>query len=129
MLMNGKGILILARIVIALTWFYQGIWLKVIARDPHHLEIVTRVGLPKPALALTMIGIGEGLLGLAVLLGVFPRLIACFQIAIILAMNLTAILASGGAIHEPAGLLIGNAPLLLCMAMVGFNRPKAASRP
>jgi uncharacterized membrane protein YphA (DoxX/SURF4 family) len=121
MLMNGGAFAWAMRLTVALTWFYQGLWLKVIARDPHHLEIVTRVGLPHPATALAIIGIGEGLIGMAVLLGIFPRIIAALQIGIILAMNLTAIFGSGGAIREPLGLLIGNAPLLLCIAFVGWG--------
>jgi uncharacterized membrane protein YphA (DoxX/SURF4 family) len=116
-----------ARIIVALTWFYQGLWLKIFARDPHHLEIVERVGLPHPSIALTVIGICEGLLGVAVLSGLFPRSVAAFQIAVVLAMNLTAIFGSNGAIREPIGLLIGNFPLLLCIVLAGW-RGSALSR-
>jgi uncharacterized membrane protein YphA (DoxX/SURF4 family) len=126
MLVIDRGFVSAARIIVALTWFYQGLWLKVIARDPHHLEIVERVGLPHPLIALSVIGVCEGLLAIAVLSGFFPRAVAGFQIAVILSMNLTAILGSGGAIREPIGLLLGNAPLLLCIALVGWGRSVSA---
>lgn len=121
MLVIDRAFVVAARIIIALTWFYQGLWLKVIARDPHHLEIVQKVGLPRPELALTTIGIGETLIGLAVLSGFFPRSVTVFQIVLILTMNLTAIVGSRGAIREPIGLLLGNMPLLLCIALVGWH--------
>jgi uncharacterized membrane protein YphA (DoxX/SURF4 family) len=126
MLMIDRAFILTARFIVAFTWFYQGLWLKVIARDPHHLGIVRHVGLPQPELALLVIGFGEMLLGFAVLSGIYPRTIAAFQIVLILAMNLTAI--SGGAISEPAGLLVGNAPLLLCIALAGW-RGSASTRP
>jgi len=128
MLVIDRAFILAARIIVALTWLYQGLWLKVIARDPHHLEIVQRVGLPHPELALMTIGIGESLLGLAVLSGFFPRSVAAFQIVLILAMNLTAIIGSGGAIREPMGLLLGNMPLLLCIALVGWHGSASSRR-
>lgn len=81
MLVIDRAFVMAARIIVALTWFYQGLWLKIIARDPHHLEIVQRVGLPYPEIAILVIGIGEGLLGFAVLSGFFrarsPRSKSC----------------------------------------------------
>ncbi|MHA3772523.1 DoxX-like family protein [Verrucomicrobiota bacterium sgz303538] len=111
------------RAIVALTWLYQGFWLKVVALDPHHLEIVTHVGFSSPEIALRLIGLGETLLGLGVLSGILYRWIALFQIVLIVAMNVTGILFGGGSIAHPAGLLIGNLPLLFCIALVGWYGP------
>jgi len=127
-LVTVPAFILAARLVVALTWFYQGLWLKIIARDPHHLEIVQRVGIPYPEAALGLIGAGESLLGFAVLCRIFPRTIAAVQIALILAMNLTAIAGGRGVIKEPLSLLLGNMPLLLCIAFVGWHRPDSPGK-
>ena len=111
------------RVIVALVWLYQGLWLKVIAVDPHHLEIVTQVGFSSPLLALRLIGAGETLLALGVLSGLLHRWIALFQIVLIVAMNVSGILFGGGEIAHPAGLIIGNLPLLFCIALVGLYGP------
>src|SRR5438552_1897792 len=106
--------LLAVRIAVAATWLYQGLWLKVIAADPQHLAVVTSVGGPLPPLLfLRVIGIGETLLGVAVLSGVWHRFLAVFQIALLLAMNTLGILFGRGAIEHPVGLFVQNLPFLL----------------
>ena len=119
--------LLFVRLTIALTWIYQGLWLKVIVRDPHHLEIVRSVGFPDATAAMLAIGACETLLAAGVLSGLFHRAISTFQIVILLAMNLTGILFGGGNISHPFGLLIGNLPLLICIALIGLYGPGALS--
>jgi uncharacterized membrane protein YphA (DoxX/SURF4 family) len=113
----------LGRVIVALVWLYQGLWLKVIAVDPHHLEIVTQVGFASPLMALRLIGAGETLLALGVLSGLFYRWISLFQILLLVAMNASGILFGGGKIAQPVGLIIGNLPLLFCIALVGLHGP------
>ena len=115
------------RLVVSLVWLYQGLWLKVITRDAHHLSIVASVGLPKPEIAMLMIGLGETMIGAAVLSGLFHRLVSGFQIILLLAMNLTGILFGGGNVTNPAGLLIGNLPLIMCILAIGLYGPGAWS--
>jgi uncharacterized membrane protein YphA (DoxX/SURF4 family) len=120
--------LLAVRIVVAGTWFYQGLWLKVIATDPHHLAVVQSVGGPiPPLLFLNVIGIGETLLGLAVLAGVWHRFIAGFQVALLSAMNTLGILFGGSAIEQPVGLIIQNLPFLICVILLGTYGPGALS--
>lgn len=125
----SSAFLTAVRISIALVWLYQGLWLKIVAADAHHLEIVRQVGFTSPLLAMRLIGVGETLLGIGVLSGFYPRAVAALQIAIILAMNVTGILFGGGSIPDPAGLLIGNLPLLLCIALTGLVQRSPAPSP
>lgn len=117
--------LMVVRCVVALVWLYEGLWLKVVAHDPHQLAIVKSFafGPLTPVMLMTLIGCGETLLGLAVLSGLFARFMAWFQGLLLIAMNLTGILFGGGQIAQPVGLLIHNLPLLVCIALLGVCGP------
>lgn len=108
----------LLRGVLALTWLYQGLWLKLIVRDPQHLQVVESVG-PVAGLApadfLTLIGAGETLLALGILSGLLHNFVALFQIALLVSMNSIGILSGG--VEKPLGLVVGNLPLLVCMLL------------
>jgi uncharacterized membrane protein YphA (DoxX/SURF4 family) len=100
------------RVVLAVVWFYNGLWLKILAVDPHHAQIVaTTLGHP---LWLTAIGVGETLLALGILSGRAGTVINAVQIALVVAMNLVAI--GGGQIEKPAALIVSNLPLITCAA-------------
>lgn len=117
---------LVVRVAIAATWLYQGLWLKVIAADPHHLAIVESIGGPMTPLAfLRLIGAGETLLALGVLSGVWHRFLAVFQIALLVAMNALGILFGGGAIERPLRLVVQNLPFILCVALLGLHGPGA----
>lgn len=102
------------RAIVALTWLYQGLWLKLIVADPHHLQVVTGAGLP--GWFMSVIGAGETLLGLGVLSGLFNRFVCWFQLGLLLAMNSIGILTGG--VPDPAGLIIGNLPLVACILVL-----------
>ncbi len=116
-----SGLLLAVRCVMAAVWFYNGLWLKLIARDAHHLEIVSAVvagtRVP-PVVGLSVIGGGETLLALGVLSGLWPRFVNGFQIGLLVVMNVCGIIFGGGAIERPVGLLIANLPLIACASMV-----------
>ncbi len=111
-------------------WIYNGLWLKVIALDPHHLEIMTSVsqatGL-EPAFLLRLIGGCETLLGVGIISGLFYKFVSYFQIFIILLMNLIGSVFGGGAIQHPFGLIISNLPTIMCAVIVAANGPGAFS--
>jgi uncharacterized membrane protein YphA (DoxX/SURF4 family) len=107
---------------VALTWLYEGLWMKLVARDPHELAIVAAVGGPGGLSSeqfLRLIGIGEALLGLGVLSGLWTRPLASLQILLLLAMNLIGSVWGGGNIARPVGLVIKNLPFLMCIYLVG----------
>ncbi len=120
------GFLFAVRCVMALVWFYNGLWLKIWARDVHHLAIVTsataNTGI-EPGFAMIFIGGGETLLALGLLSGLWPRFVNAFQICLLLSMNIAGIILGGGAIERPVGLLIANLPLMLCAALVMIFGP------
>lgn len=127
--MNPKLIFAI-RLALAAVWFYNGLWLKVIALDAHHLEIVRSVSNSsgiEPALLLRLIGSAETLLGIGIVSGLFYRFVSYFQIFIILLMNLIGSIGSGGAIGHPFGLVISNLPTIMCALVVATNGPGAYS--
>lgn len=115
------------RVVLAAVWFYNGLWLKVIAVDPHHLEIVSSIasGGIDPLTLMRMIGGCETLLAIGILSGLFHRFVNYFQIAIVLAMNIIGIMFGGDTIPNPAGLIISNLPLVMCALVVALEGPGA----
>ena len=116
----NRWFLFVVRLVVATTWFYQGLWLKVVLADPQQLAIVRSAGGPlTPLFFLRLIGIGETLIGVAVLAAIWPRSIAAVQVALVVAMNTGGILFGGGAIDRPIGLIVQNLPFLVCVILLG----------
>jgi uncharacterized membrane protein YphA (DoxX/SURF4 family) len=118
------------RIVLALVWLYNGLWLKIIALDPHHLEIVTSVAKDTgidAVIVLRSIGACESLLGIGILSGLFHRFVSYFQIIVILLMNVCGAIFGGGAIQHPFGLVISNLPTIACATVVLIYGPGAYS--
>jgi uncharacterized membrane protein YphA (DoxX/SURF4 family) len=121
------NLLLAIRIVLALVWLYNGLWLKVILVDAHHLQIVRSVlgNYIDPVVGVRLIGSCETLLGIGILSGLFSRFVSIFQIIVILAMNVCGSLFGGGAIAHPVGLLISNLPTLMCAAIIAAEGPGA----
>lgn len=126
--MNPQLILFM-RIALAAIWFYNGLWMKVIALDAHHLQIVSSVasGHIDAAVLLRSIGGCETLLAIGILSGLFHRFVNYFQIAVIVLMNLIGIAFGGGAIEHPVGLLLSNVPTVLCALTVALYGPGACA--
>ena len=104
------------RLVLALTWLYQGLWVKLIVVDPHHLAIVEGVFPASPRAFLSLIGAGETLLGLGIASGLVYRFVTAFQAILLISMNAVGILSGG--VPQPLGLIVGNLPLLMCMLLI-----------
>jgi uncharacterized membrane protein YphA (DoxX/SURF4 family) len=123
--MNQKMVFAI-RVVLALIWLYNGLWLKVIALDPHHLEILRSVGHGNdPVLLSRLIGTCETLLGCGILSGLFYRFVSYFQIGIILLMNVIGSVFASGSIPHPVGLIISNLPTIMCALIVATYGPGA----
>lgn len=120
------------RLVLASVWLYNGLWLKVVQLDPHHLEIVRSVcagSSVDPTIVLRAIGSCETLLAVGILSGLFYRFVSYFQILIVLAMNLIGGIGGSGSIPHPFGLIISNLPLLMCALIVAVKGPGAYAIP
>jgi len=116
----------LIRCVLALIWLYNGLWLKILHVDPHHLEIVQavfQVSVNQAANFLNIIGGLETLLGIGILSGLFYRFVNYFQVFILILMNSVGIVSGEGSISNPAGLLIMNFPTILCAIIVARYGP------
>lgn len=127
--MNDKMIFAI-RCVLALIWLYNGLWLKIIEVDPHHLQIVSGIARSigrSPKEFLLIIGALETLLAAGILSGLLNRFVSYFQIGIILLMNTIGIIYGGGAIKDPLGLIIMNLPVIMCALMVARYGPGAYS--
>lgn len=124
----GPKFLFLIRCVLALIWLYNGLWLKILDVDPHHLEIVQSVfsvSINQAANFLNLIGALETLLGIGIISGLFHRFVNYFQVFILLAMNTIGIVSGEGSISNPAGLLIMNLPTILCAIIIARLGPGA----
>lgn len=97
------------RVAVAATWFYQGLWHKLLAVDARHLEIVASApSFLSPRLALGLIGGVETLFGIAVLLRWRQRIFAWLQIGMLVGMNAAGILFAGDRIPDIGGMLTMN---------------------
>jgi uncharacterized membrane protein YphA (DoxX/SURF4 family) len=123
--MAMKSFLLLVRLAMALVWLYNGFWLKIVLRDPHHRAIVAAVfGHDWRAdLGLIFIGSAETLLALGIASGMAHRFVNSIQIVVLLAMNIVGIVCGGGEIAHPVGLLIQNLPLICCAALIIVQGP------
>lgn len=118
------------RCVLSIIWFYNGLWLKILHVDPHHLEIVQsvfQVSVNQAADFLNIIGGLETLLAVGILSGLFHRFVNYFQVFILIAMNSIGIVSGEGTIADPAGLLIMNLPTVMCGIAVAKYGPGAWS--
>jgi uncharacterized membrane protein YphA (DoxX/SURF4 family) len=114
--------LILLRLAVAITWFYEGLYLKLLVRDASQLKVIAATtGSGQGATVLTLIGVGQTLLGLCVLIGLWTRPLAIVQIVAIIALYAAAI--AQGAIGNPASVIVANLPLLACLGMLAAHGP------
>ncbi len=115
--------LLLPRIAVAVLWFYQGLYLILLLHDPHALKIVASLlGASHASMALTLVGVGETLLGLAVLIGLWTRPVAIVQIVLVLALNLLAY-THRGLFPHPDELFVYNLPFFACLGMLAIHGP------
>ncbi|MFO1031318.1 MAG: DoxX-like family protein [Planctomycetota bacterium] len=119
-LLPPRGLVLAA---VAAVWLYEGLWCKLLRGDPRQFEIVAavprfgaRFGVP----FLLGLGVVEVLVGLWVLLPVAPILCATAQTVLLVALNTNGLLWSRHLIHDPAGMVVKNAALLV-LAWVGAS--------
>ena len=122
----NKNMVFAIRVVLASIWLYNGLWLKVIALDPHHLDILRSVGNgTDPVFLSRLLGSCETLLGCGILSGLLYRFVSYFQIGVILLMNVIGSIFGGGTIPHPFGLIISNLPTIMCALIVAQYGPGA----
>jgi len=109
---------LLIRSAIAAVWLYEGLWCKVLGRDPSQERIVEAVPFLGPSVGpvfLRALGVLESLLGVWVLSGWEPVWAAAVQTALLVGMNVNGLLFARRLIHDPVGMVVKNAALIVLM--------------
>ena len=115
---------------LAALWAYEGLWLKVIARNPHELDIVRsavgNIGLPALP-SMIAIGIAETALAIGIVSGIWARPVAWFQLIVLFVMQ--SIGSIFGGIKNPVDLWVHSLPtyagiILLISCAQGRNERK-----
>jgi uncharacterized membrane protein YphA (DoxX/SURF4 family) len=103
--------LLLIRIAIALVWFYEGLWCKLLGRVPNQESIVREVPFLGPPIArsfLMGLGVLECVLGIWTFAGNQLWWAAFVQTTLLIGMNACGLLWARRRIHDPAGMLVKN---------------------
>ena len=116
----------LIRTAVAAVWLYEGMWCKLLGRQPHELEVVEAVpnyGARFGAPFLKSLGAVEVALGVWVMTAVEPRLCAITQTLLLVALNGSGLMWSRHIIHDPGGMVVKNfAFLILAWVAASLSR-------
>lgn len=110
----GRGRQLVAAAVAAV-WLHQGLWCKVLGREPRHERIVADVpgiGLGNARTATVAIGAVEVALAAWLLTGRRPVAAATAQTALLAAMNVGGILVARDRIPTPTRMVVRNLGLV-----------------
>jgi len=114
------------RFAVAAVWLYEGLWCKVLGREPRQLQVVEAVphfGPRVGPLLLTTLGLGEIGLAIWVLSGIAPGPCALAQTVLLTALNASGLIWARHIIHDPGGMVVKNfAFLVLAWVAAGLSR-------
>jgi len=105
-------VLLFLRFAVALVWLYNGLFLKVLFVDPEQLALMSAAMGGAGGWMLGLLGMGETGLALWIATGWRYAWAMAVQTFAVVMLNLAGIVFGGYA--DPAGLLIGNLPLMMC---------------
>lgn len=112
----------LLRGAVAAVWLYEGLWCKLLGREPRQLrvvEAVPKLGRIVGRSFLLALGVVETLLAIWVLSGVAAGLAAVVQTLLLVTLNTNGLLWARHVIHDPAGMVVKNIAFLLLGWVVG----------
>ena len=121
--------ILLVRGAVSGVWLYEGLWCKVLGREPRQARVVEAVPKLGPLMGrpfLFALGIVETLLAAWVLTGVTPGLCAIAQTALLVTLNANGLVWARHIIHDPAGMIVKNVSFLV-LAWVGAALSGGAS--
>ena len=119
----------LIRLSIAMVWFYQGLWCKVLGGVPRQEAVISTVpflGAAQVHVALIMLGLVECGLAVWVLSGQRMRQAAIVQTALLAAMNGGGLIWARQVIPDPVGMIVQNFAFLVLVWVASEDRPYAA---
>jgi uncharacterized membrane protein YphA (DoxX/SURF4 family) len=106
----------LIHIAVAAVWFYEGLWCKLLNRQPRQVRVVEAMPLYGARIAsklLRLLGIVETAIGIWVLTGVAPVLCAVAQTALLVTLNVCGLLWARRLIEDPGGMVVKNFAFLV----------------
>lgn len=115
----------LIHVAVAGVWLYEGLWCKLLGREPNQLTVVQAVphwGPRAGAAFLKALGATEVALGVWVLFGGLPTACAVVQTVLLVALNANGIVWARRLIHDPGGMVVKNFAFLM-LAWVAASRP------
>lgn len=115
----------LIHIAVAAVWFYEGLWCKLLNRQPRQVRVVEAMPLYGPRIGsklLLLLGAVETAIGVWVLTGVAPILSAVAQTALLVTLNVCGLLWARRLIEDPGGMVIKNFAFL-ALAWVSASFP------
>ena len=119
----------LIRLSIAMVWFYQGLWCKVLGGVPRQEAVISMVpflGAREVRLALITLGLVECGLAVWVLSGQQMRRVATVQTALLAAMNIGGLIWAWHLIPDPVGMIVQNFAFLVLVWIASEDRRYAA---
>ena len=108
--------LLVVRGAVAAVWLYEGLWCKLLGREPHQVDVVEAVPKLGPKLGrgfLLALGLVETALAVWVMSGVTPGLCAIVQTVLLVTLNANGLLWARHVIHDPGGMVVKNVSFLL----------------
>jgi hypothetical protein len=106
----------LIHVAVAAVWLYEGLWCKLLGREPNQVRVVAAVpqlGERFGGPGLKMLGIIEVVLALWVLSRLAPVVCALAQTVFLVALNTCGLLFARKLIHDPPGMLVKNFAFLV----------------
>jgi hypothetical protein len=119
----------LIRLSIAMVWFYQGLWCKVlggVARQQAVISTLPFVGAAEVRFALITLGLVECGLAVWVLSGQRMRQAASVETALLVAMNGGGLIWAWHLIPDPIGMIVENFAFLVLVWIASEPRRYAA---
>jgi len=106
----------LIHITVAAVWFYEGLWCKILNRQPRQVRVVEAMPLYGSRVApklLKLLGAVETAVGVWVLTGIAPIVCAVAQTALLVTLNSCGLLWARRLIDDPGGMLVKNSAFLV----------------
>lgn len=107
--------LLFVRATVAAVWLYEGLWCKVLGREPHQVRVVEAIPTLGPMFGrrfLVTLGFAETALAAWVMSGFVPGLCAIAQTVLLVALNTSGLLWARNIIHDPGGMVVKNVSFL-----------------
>jgi len=107
---------VLLRASVAAVWLYEGLWCKLLGREPGQVRVVESVPRLGPSFGrafLFALGLFETAIAAWVIWGAAPGLCAVTQTALLVTLNVNGLLWARHVIHDPGGMVVKNVAFLL----------------